>query len=105
MRQHLIKSFSNVPVVVITASVMDEFELEEREIFDGFLAKPVLKSVLYREMKKHLAYDIISEDMSDASSVDVLQTLTSTERQQQRENAIAVADILTSLQSTALDLT
>ncbi len=52
-----IKSFSDVPIVALTASVMDnEFENGKREDFDGYLRKPVLRALLFSEIGKFLSY-------------------------------------------------
>ena len=52
-----IKSFSSVPIVALTASVMDNaFEDGKHEDFDGYLRKPVLKGALFSEMGKFLSY-------------------------------------------------
>ncbi|WP_152555657.1 ATP-binding protein [Methylomarinum vadi] len=53
-----IKSFSKVPIVALTASVMtDEFERIRSEHFDGYLKKPVLKADLFKELSKFLPHD------------------------------------------------
>ena len=51
-----IKSFLNVPIIALTASVMED-EHEQRvksELFDGYLRKPVLKTDLFKELAGHL---------------------------------------------------
>ena len=56
-----IKNFSKVPVVALTASVMEnEFEISKREYFDGYLRKPVLKAELFEELSHFLAYEEVS---------------------------------------------
>ncbi|MBA3026745.1 MAG: transporter substrate-binding domain-containing protein [Sulfurimonas sp.] len=53
-----IKKISNVPIVALTASVMqDENEIIKRKSFDGYLRKPVLKYDLYRELSNFLQYE------------------------------------------------
>ena len=53
-----IKSFSNVPIVALTASVMtDDFERLKSDDFDGYLRKPVLKADLTRELSKYLPFE------------------------------------------------
>jgi two-component system, NarL family, sensor histidine kinase EvgS len=53
-----IKSFSAVPIVALTASVMvDQFERLRSENFDGYLRKPVLKSELMGELLRFLLFD------------------------------------------------
>ena len=50
-----IKLFSDVSIVALTASVMnDDFEREKRDSFDGYLRKPILQIDLINELKKHL---------------------------------------------------
>ncbi|MFW5426186.1 MAG: transporter substrate-binding domain-containing protein [Methylophagaceae bacterium] len=52
-----IKSFSNTPIVALTASVMtDDFERKKSDNFDGYLRKPVLKADLISELCKFLAF-------------------------------------------------
>ncbi|MBN2815788.1 MAG: transporter substrate-binding domain-containing protein [Campylobacterales bacterium] len=53
-----IKKLSNVPIVALTASVMqDEYERSKRENFDGFLRKPVLRYDLFNELSKFLEFE------------------------------------------------
>ncbi|SJM93979.1 Virulence sensor protein BvgS (fragment) [Crenothrix polyspora] len=53
-----IKSFSTVPIVALTASVMvDQFERLRSENFDGYLRKPVLKSELMGELLRFLLFE------------------------------------------------
>ncbi len=55
-----IKAFSNVPIIALTASVMqDEYERVKSVHFDGFLRKPVLKADLVEELKRFLPYESI----------------------------------------------
>ncbi len=55
----LIKEISDVPIISLTASVMqDEHENYKGENFDGFLRKPVLKQELYAELAKFLPYNV-----------------------------------------------
>ena len=52
-----IKEISDIPIVALTASVMeDEDEKSKRENFDGFLRKPVLKYNLYKEVGRFLEH-------------------------------------------------
>ena len=52
-----IKKISDVPIVALTASVMeDENERSKRQNFDGFLRKPVLKYKLYKELSLFLVH-------------------------------------------------
>ena len=53
-----IKKLSDIPIVALTASVMqDDYERSKRKYFDGFLRKPVLKYNLYRELSYFLAHE------------------------------------------------
>ncbi|MFW5443015.1 MAG: ATP-binding protein [Methylococcaceae bacterium] len=53
-----IKAFSKVPIVALTASVIEnEFKQSNRENFDGYLRKPVLKTELTDELRHFLAFD------------------------------------------------
>ena len=52
-----IKKISKVPIVALTASVMeDENERSKRQNFDGFLRKPILKYNLYKELSLFLTH-------------------------------------------------
>ena len=55
-----IKQFSKVPVVALTASVMqDESERAKNLHFDGYLRKPVLKADLIAELIRFLPYEAV----------------------------------------------
>ncbi len=57
-----IKGFSAVPVVALTASVMqDEHERAKSTHFDGYLRKPVLKADLISELMRFLPFETIEE--------------------------------------------
>jgi two-component system, NarL family, sensor histidine kinase EvgS len=57
-----IKGFSDVPIVALTASVMqDEYERGKSVHFDGYLRKPVLKADLITELLRFLPYETIEE--------------------------------------------
>ncbi len=57
-----IKAFSSVPIVALTASVMDnQFEQLKKDSFDGYLRKPVLKAELINELCKFLSFDEVEE--------------------------------------------
>ena len=52
-----IRTFSDVPIIALTASVMDSaFDSSKREHFDGYLRKPVLRAELFGEIGKFLSY-------------------------------------------------
>ena len=64
---HEIKTFSNIPIVALTASVMTEdFEQLKVEDFDGFLRKPVLKAELFSELSKFLPFEEIAVSETSA---------------------------------------
>ena len=53
-----IKAFSKVPIVALTASVMEnQFKQSSRENFDAYLRKPVLKAELINELQNFLTFD------------------------------------------------
>jgi two-component system, NarL family, sensor histidine kinase EvgS len=55
-----IKAFSKVPIVALTASVMqDDYERTKSIHFDGYLRKPVLKADLVTELMRFLPHDAI----------------------------------------------
>jgi two-component system sensor histidine kinase EvgS len=57
-----IKSFSTVPIIALTASVMqDDYERAKSTHFDGYLRKPVLKADLIKEIIRFLPYEAIEE--------------------------------------------
>ena len=61
-----IKLFSQIPVIALTASVMkDEFERAKNSNFDGYLRKPVLRSVLFKELTRFLPYDVQDAEKTD----------------------------------------
>ncbi len=68
-----IKSMSNVPIIALTASIMqDEYEDEKSKDFDGYLRKPVLKRDLFLELSHFLASDsvqIVSEKSETESLI------------------------------------
>ena len=52
-----IKKISNVPIIALTASVMhDDLSDKRRSVFDGFLKKPVLKKLLFKEIARFLPH-------------------------------------------------
>jgi two-component system sensor histidine kinase EvgS len=75
-----IKGFSKVPIVALTASVMqDDYDRSNSVHFDGYLRKPVLKTDLVAEMKRFLPYESIAESTAPekklALSKDELRAL------------------------------
>jgi len=68
-----IRKYSDVPIIALTASVMqDEYERSRREHFDGFLRKPVLKHDLYSELARFLSYDAIAKKEQEKEPKTVL---------------------------------
>ena len=83
-----IKAFSSVPIVALTASVMDnQFEQFKKGSFNGYLRKPVLKAELINELCKYLPFDeMVEEDkrqqeivLSDAEIESLPQAIESLE--------------------------
>jgi two-component system, NarL family, sensor histidine kinase EvgS len=69
-----IKSFSKVPVIALTASVMqDEHERAKSIHFDGYLRKPVLKADLMAELMRFLPYELI-EDIAEPKALPSLSS-------------------------------
>jgi len=65
-----IKKISDVPIVALTASVMqDEHERSKREHFDGFLRKPVLRYNLFQELSNFLPHSIVENKREDEEIV------------------------------------
>ncbi|WP_373035257.1 transporter substrate-binding domain-containing protein [Sulfurimonas sp.] len=53
----LVKEFSRIPIIALTASIMeDELKKLEGERFDGYLRKPISKSELFKEISKFLSF-------------------------------------------------
>ena len=60
-----IKTFSSVPIVALTASVMqDEYERAKSENFDGYLRKPILKADLFKELRRFLPFETVHETVA-----------------------------------------
>jgi two-component system, NarL family, sensor histidine kinase EvgS len=60
-----IKDFSKIPIIALTASVMeDDYERAKSIHFDGYLRKPVLKADLNTELMRFLSFEAIDVDMS-----------------------------------------
>ena len=71
-----IKTFSNIPIIALTASVMmDDLKHSIVDDFDGFLRKPVLKADLFNELCKFLPSEQIV-----VTETSVKKTLTDSER-------------------------
>ncbi len=80
-----IKQIADVPVIALTASVMhDDIDGEKRELFDGFLKKPVLKRLLYRELARFLPHRevAIKDTKEPAPLLAEIKTLLQANREQ-----------------------
>lgn len=63
----------DVPIIAITASVMlDEHEIIQRQEFDGYLRKPVLKKDIIKQLKLHLPFVEVERQ---STPVDITPTL------------------------------
>ncbi|MEA3371487.1 MAG: transporter substrate-binding domain-containing protein [Campylobacterota bacterium] len=69
----LIKEFSSVPVVALTASIMqEELKKLEGERFSGYLRKPVSRGELFKEVSKYIKYKSdMTEDVEEDTSVSI----------------------------------
>ncbi|MHB1252625.1 MAG: PAS domain-containing hybrid sensor histidine kinase/response regulator [Candidatus Humimicrobiaceae bacterium] len=64
------KNLSKIPIIVLTASAMKSDEEEIKQIkCEGYLRKPVNRSKLIIELKKHLSYN--SENNIDVKKVEI----------------------------------
>ena len=67
-----IKAFSEVPIIALTASVMeDEHQRIRSEHFDGYLRKPVLRTDLVRELIRFMDHDIVENKPSEAEGIQL----------------------------------
>ncbi len=72
------RNMNHIPVIAMTASVMKEKEESIRNLFDGYLRKPLSKKELVGELKKYLAYKTdTSSDQNEAASDSSHQSLIS----------------------------
>lgn len=59
----LIKDFSSVPIVALTASIMEEdLKKLDQKRFDSYLRKPVSRHELFSELMKYLKYNISAKE-------------------------------------------
>ena len=57
------KTSPELPIVALTASVMrDDYEIQRKDNFNGYLRKPVLKKELIHELKKHLPFELTKKE-------------------------------------------
>ena len=59
-----------IPIVALTASVMQDQVKEFSAYCDGYLKKPVSKNELFSEIKKHLKHDDLSEQIKETVNVE-----------------------------------
>ncbi len=69
-----IKAFSNVPIIALTASVMqDEYERAKSIYFDGYLRKPVLQADLIAELMRFLPFESLDKTADQPDAVFLTQ--------------------------------
>ena len=51
----------DIPVIAVTASVFSSKKIEETNLFNSIIFKPVNKQMLYNELKKYISYTINNE--------------------------------------------
>jgi two-component system, NarL family, sensor histidine kinase EvgS len=87
-----IKGFSSLPIVALTASVMeDEYGLSKSVHFDGYLRKPVLKADLMAELMRFLPYSAIDDETTAPEQLLVLS----------KEEINALPGVITELEKLA----
>ena len=60
------KSKPKLTIVALTASVMrDDYEMQRKNNFDGYLRKPVLKRELITELQRHLPYKNVDIELEN----------------------------------------
>jgi two-component system sensor histidine kinase EvgS len=65
------QAFPELPIVALTASVMrDDYELQRKDNFNGYLRKPVLKSELVHELQKHLPFELTTEKETTQKNIE-----------------------------------
>ena len=71
----LIKASSTVPIIALTASIMqDELKKLDGSKFDGYLRKPVSKKALLKEVSKFLSFKSSSVSVSKSDDVSIENT-------------------------------
>jgi PAS domain S-box-containing protein len=60
-----IPKFKEIPIIAVTASVFDSKKIEETQLFNDCLFKPVDKQRLVIALKKYLPYTIVKESPTD----------------------------------------
>lgn len=56
------KKLKNIPVIAVTASVFDSRKLNSSNLFNGIVYKPLSKSSLTNELKKHLPFIVVGDE-------------------------------------------
>lgn len=67
---------ANIPVIALTASVMEQSVETIKEMCDGYLAKPVSKAGLVQELMRHLDHEVEEREEVEALSVEESASLT-----------------------------
>ena len=77
MATKLIKEFSSVPIMALTASIMqDELKKPDSEKFSGYLRKPISREELFKEMSKYVKFSTyINTEKSEEISITDTQEL------------------------------
>ena len=71
----LIKEFSSVPIIALTASIMqDELKKLEGERFNGYLRKPVSREELFKEVSKYVKYSTTITIEKEEENIRVTDT-------------------------------
>jgi CheY-like chemotaxis protein len=70
---HIIKEKHHLPVIAITASVIEMANDKVNEIFDAFLEKPIAFDTLIKTLSQHLKCSITLEDENDEEDVQNLR--------------------------------
>lgn len=67
-----IREISNVPIIALTASVMqDEYEQAKRENFNGYLRKPILRNDLFGELSNFLEYQKEEQEKNVSETLEL----------------------------------
>jgi len=72
---NILKSFSNVPILALTASVMkNEYDEKKSTNFDAYLRKPVLKAELYAELRKFLPFTQMKQEIEEETKISLSES-------------------------------
>jgi two-component system sensor histidine kinase EvgS len=65
------ETYPDLPIVALTASVMrDDYELQRKDNFNGYLRKPVLKRELLSELQLHLPFEITENKSTTNENIE-----------------------------------